>query len=202
MFTYSKQNSKLGKITNFSFSPVKTCVQDCNYCYAKKSFRQYKNVRNCWNNNSNYILKHNFFPDIPTNKINKNKIVRFLVAGDFQKVIVLNSFIDFCKRYNDFKFFGFTKTWIKSNYLESLHELNNLHNVNLFLSVDKQTKYNFPKGFNIAITSLESQINYSNYKKHFKDMIFKTCKHATDKINCDTCLLCVNHKINMLFPIH
>ena len=161
MFTYSKQNSKLGKITNFSFSPVKTCVQDCDYCYAKKSFRQYKNVKNCWNNNSNYILKHNFFPDIPT-----------------------------------------TKTWIKSNYLESLHELNNLHNVNLFLSVDKQTKYNFPKGFNIAITSLESEINYSNYKKHFKDMIFKTCKHATDKINCDTCLLCVNHKINMLFPIH
>ena len=199
MFKYAKeQKSKLGKIINFSFLPVLTCVQDCKYCYAKKIVRIYKNSFKRFNENSIHILKTGNFPDLPKSK---NKLVRFLVSGDFalkgNSTIGIYAFIDLVHRYPDYKFFGFTKTWTKKEFLKPLNVLNSYKNVNLFLSIDSQTGFNYPKNFNLAITSLED-IN------RFKGKRFFTCNHSKTKINCDTCLVCIpkRNNFNLLLPIH
>ena len=54
--TITKGNKKLPKETlNFSLPPEKTCpyaTSDCKkWCYAKKAYRQYPNVRKSWDEN-------------------------------------------------------------------------------------------------------------------------------------------------------
>jgi len=193
-FRYSlQQEAKLGKIISFSFPPVLSCVQDCNYCYAKKAFRLYPTVKKAWVNNFNFVMKHGIFPPLPNVK---NKVVRFLVSGDFN-VRTLKAFLALVKNHPDYTFFGFTKSWKNKHAIKYLRVLNNFDNVYLRLSVDEQSGYNTPKGF------ILSGIDTNTTKQKLKNFI--TCQHTINKINCDTCKICFSENRraeNIILPKH
>lgn len=58
----SNGNSKVGRIPNLSLTPGRSCSPEAcktcltHGCYAMKSYRQYKNVRSAWDNNTELAL--------------------------------------------------------------------------------------------------------------------------------------------------
>lgn len=115
--TVSKGNSKIGKIANVSLIPVKDCV-NCHACkkdcYALKAFKQYPNVRQAWQGNSELLRKRpiKYYNDLMLFlSTYKGKFFRFHVAGD---IINKNHFLCIAgtaKAFPNIKFLIFTKSF-------------------------------------------------------------------------------------------
>lgn len=132
-----KGNSKLGKIVNFSLPPIKSCP-NCKYCvqkdiglecYAIKPYRQYKTVRDCWNNNHKQSKRKSFVKDI-CNELSKlePKLVRIHVSGDFYSQTYLNKWFDICKSFPKTSFLAFTKSF-KLNFTNKPENLKIIYSV-------------------------------------------------------------------------
>ena len=113
-------NSKIGKMFNYSLPPVKTCsaaaCQLCGKkdCYALKSYKQYKNVRDAWNDN--YIVCK-FALDDAEKQIteylemhgHKAKYFRIHVSGDFFSREYFYMWTRIAAAFPGIKFLAFTK---------------------------------------------------------------------------------------------
>ncbi len=189
--------TKLGKIAHFSTLPVKTCYQDCGYCYAKKSVRMYPTVKKNYIMNTNALNNGKSLPDIPQSR----NVVRMYVSGDFQNKHAINEWVRVALKHPKVIFYGYTKQWKNKKLLKELEKLKGYDNVVLRASVDDKTGYNVPKGWiKAGITGSKSRgLQLKNGINSY------VCKFQDDKVKCDTCRICFNKNfkdIEIYFPKH
>ena len=122
----SKQNSKLGKVDNFSLTPLTTCSKEaCSTCgkdcYAAKFYRIYPTVKNAWNTNTELALNDlvTLEKDI-TGSLTRSKpaLFRIHVGGDFPTRKYAQMWARIAHRFPDTKFLAFTKRW---DIVEEMH---------------------------------------------------------------------------------
>lgn len=119
MLTYpnlSKGNIKIGRIWNFSLPPVITC-QSSTYCaskcYARKAYRQYGAVRNCWDRNFD-MIQNKLGREVLLEKLSKlmgEKYFRIHVSGDFFNQPYVDFWKEVAKKFRGTKFLAFTKAF-------------------------------------------------------------------------------------------
>jgi hypothetical protein len=113
----SRGNAKLGKIPNISLPPIKACgnSEGCQKdCYALKSYRMYKEVRNAWDSNLRVATENRgqYFADI-ADYIGKKKprFFRWHVAGDIIDQDYLDDMATVAGDSPDTSFVAFTKMY-------------------------------------------------------------------------------------------
>lgn len=115
--TISSGNSKIGKITNISLTPLLACNHDCDCkkgdCYALKAWRMYPNCRKAWNENMELFNRDwaDYFRQILTwLKAHKNvRYFRWHVAGDVVDQNYISGMIQIADRLPRVQFLAFTK---------------------------------------------------------------------------------------------
>ena len=117
----SKGNIKVGTIPNMSLTPGRTCsAEACKTClvqgcYACKSYRQYKNVRAAWNDNTEMAL-HNL-PEMEKqfdayfSGMNAPRYFRIHVGGDFVTHEYAEMWARVAAKHPGTRFLAFTKQW-------------------------------------------------------------------------------------------
>ncbi len=86
----SERNSKIGRISNISLPPGRSCVGGIKClsdgCYAKNAMQRWPNVRDAWNHNLDMFYREpeQFFEQLE-NYLKKKMVprFRFFVGGDF-----------------------------------------------------------------------------------------------------------------------
>lgn len=115
-------NGKLPKeIINFSLPPIITCPEsntECEkYCYAKKFYRLYPNVKKNWDENLQESMKPSFVKNmIKELKLKKWKICRIHVSGDFYDGQYARKWIKIIKQFPNKIFYAYTKAFNDSEY--------------------------------------------------------------------------------------
>lgn len=117
----SNGNSKLGTIANISLTPGKTCSPEAcktcltGGCYAMKSYRMYKNVRACWDNNTDLALNALDVMESDLMKyfgsMNAPRFFRIHVAGDFVTREYAEMWARVAIANPNTNFLAFTKQW-------------------------------------------------------------------------------------------
>ena len=113
----SKGNSKLGKIPNVSFPPVKACgnCDGCKTdCYAVKFYRLYPSVRKAWSHNWNLYRKdpERYFREISEHiQATQRRFFRWHVAGDIVDQPYLEEMSRIAKDNPSTTFLVFTKMY-------------------------------------------------------------------------------------------
>lgn len=112
----TRGNHKLPTSTlNFSLPPVTTCpgsTAECRkFCYAKKAFRQYKNVRTAWIRNLEESKKDSFIKTISDQIKNSRtvKTIRIHTSGDLYSEEYYNKWIQIAKAFPKLTFYAYTK---------------------------------------------------------------------------------------------
>lgn len=197
----SKENSKIGKISNVSLTPIKSCgnCKSCsNKCYALKAYIQYPTVRNSWdenltlaNNNpdeyftmiANHIAKN--VKNI--NKRMENKYFRWHVSGDILDQNYLIEMISIAKEFPQVNFLVFTKMF-NLNYSNIPDNLNIVFSV--FPSMPDSEVSSIPSGFQKAWVQ-------DGTEKRIPENSFK-CTGL-----CHDCMVCFHKNNNdVYFDIH
>jgi hypothetical protein len=114
MVKISKGNTKLGNVMNLSLTPCKTCPADApcrDKCYAMKAYRQYPNVREAWNGNTEATNNRPAFFSEVNKSVNKKKpeYFRWQVAGDILDQNYLDGMKMVARANPKTKFLAFTK---------------------------------------------------------------------------------------------
>ena len=118
----SNENSKIGKIPNFSLPPIKSCP-NCKYCfqkdkkltcYALKAYQQYTVVRVAWDDN--YTMATHKPKQLRSDIVKylsktRKKFFRLHVSGDFFSQSYLDMWIDICQSFPGIRFLAFTKAF-------------------------------------------------------------------------------------------
>ena len=192
--TISKGNNKLGKLANFSLTPIESCPNSKHCqgtfegkkfsCYALKAFRLYPNVRKVWSDNldscldnlplvrktvSLFLAKHS------------PKIFRIHTAGDFFNQEYLDMWTTIARAYPATKFLAFTKAFH--------FDYNRPRNFKVIYSVMPETKLSdVPNGTRA----------YAGRRPITKKRLIE-CPG-----NCENCGVCWNLKTseNVFFPLH
>lgn len=117
----SAGNNKLGTIANISLTPGRTCsTEACKTCltggcYAMKSYRMYKNVRACWDNNTDLALNALDVMESDLMKyfssMNAPRFFRIHVAGDFVTREYAEMWARVAAANPSTNFLAFTKQW-------------------------------------------------------------------------------------------
>lgn len=114
-------NMKVGSIPNWSLTPGRTCsAEACRTCfkegcYACKSYRQYKNVRTAWDENSDLAEKNipaleKFF-NAYFSAMTAPRFFRVHVAGDFVSREYAEMWARVAESHPGTRFLAFTKQW-------------------------------------------------------------------------------------------
>jgi hypothetical protein len=142
----SRGNEKLGEIANISLS-LDSCKEKetytCDYCYIKSTYHS-KFVYHIWHKNYLfYILEPDEFFESFEKKLNAISpgVFRYFVSGDFPDTYFIERVYDISRKFSDTKFFVYTRSWQKDEYLFHLKELNKLNNFTVFASLDRSTKH-------------------------------------------------------------
>jgi len=172
----SDGNSKLGKVSNISMTPIKAC-NNCaackKSCYALKAYRMYKATKAAWDHNFSLASKNRgeYFASIDGYLRYKSpKLFRWHVAGDILDQDYLDSMITLAVKHPDTKFLCFTK----------MHHLNFgtvPANLSIILSMFPTMKEPNRQGLSIAWMQ-------DGTEKRIPDT-FISCPG-----NCETCGLC------------
>lgn len=112
--TVSHGNTKLGAFPNLSLCPGTDCgnVPCKQQCYAMKAFRQYKDVRECWQRNSNAARTDlvGFMADVRAYlTANRPRFFRWHVAGDIPTLKYWVHMKRIARLFPDVRFLCFTK---------------------------------------------------------------------------------------------
>jgi hypothetical protein len=114
----SRENTKLGKIPNFSTTPGVSCVPGIpcfsEGCYAMKAYQQYPNVREAWGSNLELYFSNPgvFFKDWDGWLTrHKPKHFRMFVGGDFPDEAFYMKACKVIKKHPDTEFLVFTKRY-------------------------------------------------------------------------------------------
>jgi hypothetical protein len=115
MVAISSGNTKLGKVMNISLTPCATCLPDApcrSKCYAMKAYKQYPNVRQAWNGNTEKARNdlQGFMTEV-NNVVQKKKpeYFRWQVAGDILNQAYLDGMNLIARANPKTKFLAFTK---------------------------------------------------------------------------------------------
>ena len=144
------QNSKLGKIWNISLPAVETCggmsascAGENGKCYVLKIYKRRPNVLTAHRNT--YIdilnaLEYGEDLELPT-KVKDGDVFRKHVAGDFFAPTYAYAWIKLITNNPNVMFLAYTRSWRMHDMVDSLKELAALPNMELLLSVDRDTGY-------------------------------------------------------------
>ena len=171
----SEGNSKTGKISSVSMTPVKSCGNcgSCkSKCYVLKYYKQYPNVRKAYD--SNYELAMNYrakyFIQIAQYLRKKGpKYFRFHISGDILDQMYLNSMISTAKNYPKTRFLCFTK-------MHSLEFKNMPDNLTVVLSM-------FP-----SMDKPKHRLPIAWYQDNTESRVPENAIHCPG--NCETCGMC------------
>lgn len=198
-FTFSKGNSKIGLIWNFSLPPIKACPKGVpcatsNGCYAHKAYRIYPGTRKAWDSNLKEVKKSsfNFYKavcqllavqcikhiDTPV------PYFRIHVAGDFIDQDYLMAWQDVARANPKTRFLAFTKQY---NFDYS----NCPKNMKIIFSMWPGYAWLLEDGMRRAWLYDPHWVDHRIPKKVFK------CKDS-----CETCKYCWNGKGDVVFMKH
>ena len=178
----SNGNIKVGTIPNISLTPGRSCsAEACKTClrggcYAMKSYKMYKNVRQAWDHNTEMALH-----DLETMEkeltgyftgMNAPRFFRIHVAGDFISREYAGMWARIAAAAPHTNFLAFTKQW------EMIRGVN------------------FPNNFSLVLSSWPGTIIPEDLRKKYS---VAWLDDGTEKIpenamecpgNCDTCGVC------------
>lgn len=183
----SEGNTKLGKVQNFSLPQGVTCPGKspwCKNCYVNRYTRRFKVCRKAYERNLKYSQKDSF-SDLVIDKIRKeteNTNVRIHPSGDFYSVEYIEHWIKICRELKNYNFWCYTRSWIIPELFSKIQKLNEIENVQVFLSTDPTM--DLPsEGFRIAFIEDDERANGI------------ICLHdAGLKKTCNTCGYCFKNK--------
>lgn len=186
-FCISKGNTKLGKITNISMPSYYSCPGHSEWCqkecYALKYQKRYRKCIDSYNNNFELSKDQLNFADMIIDRLSQThgSPVRIHVSGDFYNETYITSWLKICTSLPDIKFWAYTRSWVIPNLFEKIKVLNNLDNIQIFLSTDI-TMPDPPDNFRIA---------YINNDKRANGF---TCLYDKNKKTCLECGYCFKTK--------
>ena len=143
-------NMKLGKIWNISLPAVETCggmsaacAGEDGKCYVLKIYKRRPNVLQAHRNTYVDILNSLEYGEeleLPS-KVKDGDVFRIHVAGDFFAPTYVYAWIKLITNNPNIQFFAYTRSWRMHDMENSLKELASLPNMELLLSVDRDTGY-------------------------------------------------------------
>jgi hypothetical protein len=197
-------NSKLGKsIASWNIPAVMTCpgrTKECeSVCYANKGL--FKMQRKLHLVNKDHADADDFVNNIKLELINKKiSAVRIHAAGDFYDEAYLDKWIEIAKQNPETKFWAYTRSWRVAGMMAKLKQFGNFDNVQLFASIDGETKTNKetpPVWMRVAdiVPSFDERVDYVK------------CPNQKNKaITCEKCTYCFKpvkgKKMHVQFQIH
>jgi hypothetical protein len=182
----SPGNMKLGKISNISLPPIKTCVKGVpcadGKCYALKAWRQYPGVRKAWQDNLQCYIEDqdNYFAYIAGYIHSKGlKHFRWHVGGDIPDRDYLRGMIAVAAVSPDTLFLAYTKRY---DYFPT----------------------DLPKNLRIVLSA------WPGYPLPDANMPIAWLSHDHRRVNgaiecpnnCDKCLKCFGTTKDVVFHIH
>lgn len=201
-------NTKLGKhIAAFSLPAVHTCpgrTKLCeSFCYATSGFFNMNNVKNSLKTNYLGSQDPSFVSDI-NGQIQRSKTlkaVRIHPSGDFYNEAYVEKWIEIVKANPDVQFWAYTRSWRVPNMVKSLETLSALPNIELFASIDKETRD--------APEQPPSWLRVADVVEDWStmDRTYVRCPNLRNKnITCSKCTYCFSkvttRKTNVVFEEH
>lgn len=197
-------NNKLGKIPNISLPPDKTCLFNCNFCYARK-FYQWPNVKLAWDKNYNfYISGEKYFDEIDLflkKRKNKINLFRFHVGGDIIDNEYLIGMLELAKNNPEINFCTYTK---KVDLIINC-KVNIPSNFVLILSTHPDNYYPEIKNFRKSwIIGLNSNIYDEIISEKIRNKEAIVCPAFRKEIKCEKCKICYRNNIkkDIVFKLH
>jgi len=117
MLHVAKGNMKIGGTLNVSLPPVKTCLPNvpcAEKCYARKSYRQYENVRHAWDENLElYLSKPSAYFSQLWARLSQGRkspqYFRWHVAGEIVDDLYFKRVVETAKVFPQTKFLIYTR---------------------------------------------------------------------------------------------
>ena len=195
------KNMKLGNIWNMSIPAVETCggmsaacAGPDGKCYVLKIYKRRPTVLKAHQNTYVGILEALENGDefeLPT-KVKDGDVFRLHVAGDFFDSAYVYAWINLMINNPNIQFFAYTRSWRMPEMMESLHALAELPNMELLLSVDRDTGYPNEDdwyGFRTAfmmVTDDDSDLVRPDTHVVFRDNRFAILKRVNGNLVCPT----------------
>lgn len=216
----STSNSKLGKIANWSIPAIKTCPGKSKFCaslcYADKGFYKMNNVQASHAKNYALSLGDTFEKDMIA-YITKKKcpVVRIHVAGDFYSAEYTQKWVNIVKACPKTAFYAYTRSWRVANIVSALTALADLPNMQLWLSVDKETgkACDIPKTTQAYLSSGDEDAptwpvdlvfrakTITPQKKLGGAIICPYEQGAETDVTCQTCRICFKAPLKQLLQL-
>jgi len=197
--TTQPKNSKLGLIWNMSLPAVETCggmTESCagedGKCYVLKLYKRWPTVLASHKNTYASILQALEYGEdleLPRN-VKNGDTYRIHVAGDFFAPVYAYAWITLITNNPNVNFFAYTRSWRMTDMEESLKELASLPNMELLLSVDKDTGYPDETkwaGFRTAFMMVndgDAELVEPNTHIVFRDNRHKVLKQVNNNLVC------------------
>ena len=195
------KNDKLGKIWNISLPAVETCggmsaacAGEDGKCYVLKIYKRWPSVLDAHRNTYVNILKALEYGEeleLPS-KVKDGDMFRIHVAGDFFAPTYTYAWITLITNNPNVNFFAYTRSWRMHDMEDSLKELASLPNMELLLSVDRDTGYPNEddwSGFRTAfmmVTDDDSDLVQPDTHVVFRDNRFAILKRVNGNLVCPT----------------
>jgi len=217
-------NTKLGKgIAGFSLPAVTTCpgrTKLCEgICYATSGFFRFKNVRNSLQSSYEASCERRFAVRIGEELRRRRSIeaVRIHPAGDFYSTAYVRKWIEIVRSNPDTKFWGYTRSWRAeatraagcSKIRSALKELAGLPNIELFASIDEETKAGTGQNGRQVPERPPAWLRVADVVDTWDqvDSSYVQCPNLSNKaITCAKCTYCFKpagkRKVNVAFTKH
>ena len=195
------KNSKLGNIWNISLPAVETCgglsaacAGPDGKCYVLKIYKRRPNVLKAHQNNYVGILEaldNGEELELPT-KVKDGDVFRLHVAGDFFDASYVYAWMRLMINNPNIQFFAYTRSWRMAEMVAPLHELAELPNMTLLLSVDRDTGYPNAddwNGFRTAFMMVDDDDAYlvePDTHVVFRDNRYAILKQVNGNLVCPT----------------
>ena len=195
------KNSKLGNIWNISLPAVETCgglsaacAGPDGKCYVLKIYKRRPNVLKAHQNNYVGILEaldNGEELELPT-KVKDGDVFRLHVAGDFFDSAYVYAWMRLMINNPNIQFFAYTRSWRMAEMVAPLHELAELPNMTLLLSVDRDTGYPNAddwNGFRTAFMMVDDDDAYlvePDTHVVFRDNRYAILKQVNGNLVCPT----------------
>lgn len=200
-------NSKLGKrIGSFNMPAVSTCpgrTELCeSICYAASGFFRFPKIKRIHNECFEASKRRSF-----ENKINRELLalnliaVRLHASGDFYSKAYIKKWIRIAIKNPGVKIWAYTRSWRVRYLLNDLNLLSSLPNVQLFASLDQETKESGEEPpYWLRVADITEKFGDSGPS-------FAECPNQKNKlITCAKCTYCFKpsgqRKQNVIFEIH
>jgi len=170
------------------------CAGPDGKCYVLKIYKRRPTVLKSHQNNYVGILEALENGDefeLPT-KIKDGDVLRLHVAGDFFDSAYVYAWIRLMTDNPHIQFFAYTRSWRMPEMVESLHDLAALPNMELLLSVDRDTGYPNEDdwyGFRTAfmmVTDDDANLVRPDTHVVFRDKRFSILKRVNGNLVCPT----------------